>query len=142
MLGDKGDTGPQGPVGETGNTSIFSFATSESVSNNSFIGLGNSSNTFLRNTLVVPFNCTTDALAFNIRELAANTSYTATLYVNDIATSLVATIPNGSTSLKIKTNGNIALGELDLISINITIGSGNGGALSNGACVSLVVKEY
>ena len=49
--GDTGDVGPVGPTGETGaagNTSIFSFATSESVSNNSFIGLGNSSNnTFL-----------------------------------------------------------------------------------------------
>ena len=96
----------------------------------------------LRNTLVVPFNCTTDVLAFNIRELSANTSYTATLYINNIATSLVATIPNGATSYKVKVNGSVALGELDIISIKITIGSGNGGALSNGACISLVVKEY
>ena len=96
----------------------------------------------LRNTLVVPFNCTTDVLAFNIRELSANTSYTATLYINNIATSLVATIPNGATSYKVKVNGSVALGELDIISIKITIGSGNRGALSNGACISLVVKEY
>jgi hypothetical protein len=138
--GSQGPPGPIGPKGETGNTSIFSFATSESVNNNSFIGLGNSSNNILRNTLVVPFNCTTDSLAFNIRELATNNSYNATLYINNQPTTLFATIPNGTTSYKIKTNGNIALAELDFISIKITYS--NGGASSNGACVSLVVKEY
>jgi hypothetical protein len=138
--GDEGPIGPEGPVGPVGpagETSIFSFATSESVSNNNFIGLGNSSNNSLRNTLVVPFNCTAKILAFNIRELAQNKSYTATLFINNEETAFKAIIPNGATSFKIKASGAIALAELDLISIKITYD--NGGALSNGACASLVV---
>jgi hypothetical protein len=121
--GDEGPIGPAGPVGPMGppgETSIFSFATSESVSNNDFIGLGNSSNSALRNTLVVPFNCTAKILAFNIRELADNKSYTATLFINNVETSFKAIIPNGATSFKIKATGAIALTELDLISIKIT----------------------
>jgi hypothetical protein len=135
--GPVGSEGPTGPTGPAGETSIFSFATSESVNNNSFIGLGNSSNNALRNTLVVPFDCTAKTLAFNIRELAQNKSYTATLFINNEETVFKAVIPNGSTSYKVIYNGAIALGQLDLISIKITYD--NGGALSNGACASLVV---
>ena len=77
-------------------------------------------------------------MAFNIRELSSNVSYTAILYINGIASTLIAQISDGSVSFKIKVNSNIQLNELDLISIKVTFSNG---ALQNGACITLVAKQ-
>jgi hypothetical protein len=113
------------------------FSSSESVSNDDYIGLGNSSTNILRNTLVVGKNCIAKSLVFNIRELSKNIPYTATLYVNGSATSFIATIPDGSTSYKITVTNSITLNQMDLITLHIAFSSG---ALQNGACATLLVE--
>ena len=45
--GSKGDQGPIGPQGPSGDRTFIVFATSESVSNNDYIGSGNSSSNIL-----------------------------------------------------------------------------------------------
>lgn len=64
-------------------------------------------------------------------------NYIATLYVNNVATNLIATISNGSVNYKILVEKEIELNSLDLISIKITF---NNGALSKGVTCSLVVS--
>lgn len=55
-MGPKGNTGETGPQGLQG-TSIYLFATSESVSRNDYVGLGSSSSDSLRNTIVIANKC-------------------------------------------------------------------------------------
>ena len=137
VQGPAGPAGPQGPAGST-NTSIITFATSESVSNKDFIGLGNSSNSSLRNTILIPYNCTVNSIAFSIRELAKAVPYNATLYVNGFASSLTCTIPDGSLNYKVVSSTNLTLSQLDHVSIYITF---NNGALNNGACITLLLTQ-
>ena len=115
------------------------FATSESVSNKDFIGLGNSSNSNLRNTILIPYNCTVNSIAFSIRELANNIPYTATLYVNGFASSLQCIISDGSINYKVVNSTNLVLSQLDMVSMYITF---NKGALNNGAIITLVVTPF
>ena len=138
--GPAGQQGPAGPAGtsDSNNSAIITFATSESVGNKDFIGLGNSSNDMLRNTILIPYNCTVNSIAFSIRELAGAVPYTATLYVNGFASSLQCTIPDGSLNYKMVNSANLTLSQLDMVSIYITFING---ALSNGACISLVVSN-
>jgi len=117
---------------------MYLFSTSESVSRNDYIGLGNSSNNILRNTIVVGNRCLATTLVFSIRELANATPYTATLFVNGIATVFDAVIPDGATSFSVSSNNSIQLNQLDLITIHITY---SGGALSNGACATLLTTS-
>jgi len=141
VVGATGPTGPQGPPGSpNGSTqSIFLFATSESVGSNDFIGLGNSSASYIRNTIVVPFACDTSFLVFNIRTLS-NKRYTATLWVNGNASPLVAIIPEGISSRCAIGTNTVPLNACDLISVQVTYENGDGGALQDGVCLSLVVK--
>ena len=137
--GPQGYPGPPGPSGSSiMNPCLLTFATSESISNNDFIGLGNSSNSNLRNTIVAPYNCTANELIFSIRELASNNSYNATLSINNIDTSLVATIVDGSVSFNSSQVGNISINKFDLISIKITF---QNGSLSNGSCATLIITK-
>lgn len=131
--GEKGEKGEKGDAGVGGN--LYLFATSESISNNDFIGLGNSSNSIVRNTLIVGNKCKATNMAFSIRELSKSASYTATLYVNGSATLFKAVIPDGSTSFSVNASENIQLNQLDIITIQISF---DGGALNNGACVTLL----
>jgi hypothetical protein len=91
----------------------------------------------LRNTVVIPYACNARLIAFSIRELANARPYTATLYVNGVASSLVATIPDGSTTTSIIKNGNVLLSPLDLVTIRVTW---DGGALSRGVCISVSIN--
>jgi hypothetical protein len=50
---------------------------------------------------------------------------------------VVTTIPNGSTSFSASANNSFQLNALDLITIQLTY---NGGALPNGACMTLIVS--
>jgi hypothetical protein len=134
--GSTGAAGPTGMMGASGST-ILSFATSESVNNGNFIGLGNSSNNSLRNTILIPYNCTANSLVFSIRELSASVQYTATLYVNGFASSLATIIPNGSINYRSITNSNLSLNQFDLVSIYLSYSGA--GALPNGACGSLII---
>ena len=86
---------------------------------------------------MIPYNCTVNSIAFSIRTLSNNVPYTATLYVNGYASSLSITIPDGSVNYKVVSNANIVLSQLDLVSIYISF---NNGALSRGACITLVVS--
>jgi hypothetical protein len=108
------------------------------VGTNDFIGLGNSSSSARRNTIIVPFNCKLEQFAFSIRELGNAVPYTATLYVNGAITSVQAIIPDGSVNYSITTPISFNLSTLDLITIQITF---QNGALSNGACITLVATK-
>ena len=100
--------------------------------------MGNSSNDSLRNTILIPYDCTVNSIAFSIRELANSVPYTATLYVNGFASSLICIIPDGSINYKTVSNANLVLSRLDQVSIYITF---NNGALSRGACVTIVLTQ-
>jgi Collagen triple helix repeat (20 copies) len=109
-----GATGPQGLTGATGpqgqqGSSIYLFATSESVSHDDYVGLGNSSSDSLRNTLVIATNCLATTLVFSIRQLANAVPYTAVLYVNGIQSIVQTIIPNGSTSFNSVSNYSVPL---------------------------------
>jgi hypothetical protein len=127
-----------GPTGPAGNECIFLFASSEAVTKNDFIGLGNSSNNSLRNTLVVPYKCLVHNIAFNIRKLADSVPYTVTLYVNDVDTSITAVIPDGSLDFKTLSTVSYQLNPLDLITFKIDF---NAGALSDGVCITLCANK-
>ena len=128
-----------GPTGMTGKScGLYVFTTSESVSNNDFIGSGNSSSNILRNTIIIPNNCIINVVAFTIRRFANNTSYTIKLYVNGIITSVNAIIVDGSTSYSVLNNVNYQLNALDIVTMQITF---NNGALSDGACATLLVTS-
>ena len=120
---------------ECGNKCAFIFSTRDSVSTNNFIGIGNSSNSFLKNTLVIPFNCIVNEIVFSIRELSNNTSYTAIIYKNNVNTGIVAYISNGSISYNTSSICNLELNTFDLVSIKILF---NADTLLNGACASLI----
>jgi hypothetical protein len=143
--GPTGPTGPagglEGPTGPTGPVmnSMFQFATSESVNTGDFIGCGNSSSSLLRNTMVVPFSCETSYLMLRLRNFSEGNSYTATLWVNEVPSPLVAIIPPGVSVKCVIGYGKIPLNSCDLISVQITYANGIG-ALSEGVCASLVVK--
>ena len=143
LEGPRGLLGPTGPIGPAGtvNASVdmYLFATSNSLSRNSFIGCGSSSSSYLRNTNLVSNNCRAVRLAFSIRSLANSVPYTATLWVNGAATSLTATIANGSISTGAFNTGSVSLNALDLISIQITY-EGSNTALSDGACAIVNVQ--
>ena len=110
------------------------FGTSESVGNNDYIGLGNSSNSFLRNTLLVPYDCIINLINFSLRQLAAAVEYRAYIVVNNIVTSQYAIISDGSTNYKVSQPCLLQVSQLDLISIQIQY---NNGALSNGVVITL-----
>lgn len=134
--GSKGEKGDAGEKGDTINKTFIIFATSESVSNNDYIGSGNSSSDVKRNSILVPNNCTVNKIAFSIRELSNNNEYSATLFVNGIQSVVNAVIPDGSSQYQIISNANTNLTQLDEITIKIQT---NGGALSRGASISLSV---
>ena len=95
-------------------------------------------NSFIRNNVVVPYNCTTKSLTFSIREYSNAVSYKATLYINNIASSLIAEIVDGSINYTITSNTSVALNALDLISIKLDF---TGGALSNGVTLCLLLSK-
>jgi hypothetical protein len=68
--------------------------------------------------------------------LSNNNEYSATIFINGIQSSVNAVIPDGSSQYQIISNANTNLTQLDEITVKIQT---NGGSLSNGAPISLVV---
>ena len=137
LKGDRGLTGSMGLQGPPGNTLIM-FATSEPVYNGHFIGYGTSSHILLKNTILIPFNCTIKSLSFSIRKLSEKISYMITLFINGSPSSLFASINDGSQEISINQYTNIKLNCLDLISLQITFNSNDN--LNNGICATLVIN--
>ena len=139
--GTPGQTGPTGPAGQSQCCLPFVFASSESVNRNDFIGCGNSSSDYLRNTVVVPVGCQTNYLVFHIRQFSGGKQYTATLWKNGSPTSLVAILPPGVSAQCTIGTGNVELNACDLLSVQITFDNGNTGALSDGCCATIYTKS-
>ena len=119
----------------------FIFATDQAVSNNTFVGLGTSSSSFIRQTIIVPSACELRYIAFSIRENVPGT-YTATVWRQAVAvgglpapTALSATIVNGSLSYTSIGSGAVPVNAGDLISVRISITGA--GSLFNGVAVSV-----
>ena len=150
--GPTGATGPQGPAGPTGpqgpagvDANAFTLSSDQGISNNQYLGLGNASADFVRNTVVIPRDGELTRLAFSIRteQLIGTETVTATVYISDCGlnptpTALTATLNGPST-----TNGCYAVGtgsvqvnEGQLISVRITT---NRGALQAGVAATIQI---
>jgi hypothetical protein len=120
----------------------FIFSTDQSVGNYYFIGVGTNGATFLRNSVVVPFDCTIGSIIFSVRTAIANTGIIASLWKSSngviSATPLSATIADGTTQTFAVANGLVPLLQGDLISVQLNWSTG--GASSNGATVTLTYK--
>ena len=117
--------------------SCFFFATDGNINTNSYLGMGTTSASFIRNTIVVPVNCELSSIVFNTRSLIG--VYTATVWRQSlnfpaVATTLSTTVSPGSYFNL--TNGSVLLFQGDLISVQISGGSN----LPNGAAVSVTYK--
>ncbi|MEP7324041.1 MAG: hypothetical protein ABI761_19085 [Saprospiraceae bacterium] len=123
-------------------TAVFSVATDQSVSNGQYLGLGTSSSTFIRQVIVVPFNCTLTGIMFSIKGISSG-SFTCEVWKSPgnlsipvpVATGLSAIIPNGTVIFFASGTGSIALLAGDLISVKFT-----GGTLANGVAASIIYK--
>jgi hypothetical protein len=144
--GPTGETGPTGPAGDPGSPGVqglagpigpadpLLFLNCSVTYNANFIGLGTTSTDFFKNSVVVPIEWLITKLAFSIRQLGDNKSYTATLYVNGNPTDMSATIVNASATTWSLTEGSFLVQPGDLISARVTF---NNGALPNGVCISI-----
>ncbi len=115
------------------------FASKESVSRNDYVGCGASSASFLDNTVTMAEASRIKKIAFNIRNLAANINYTATVWINNVASSLSATIIDGTINYKASATGDVGVSENDLVSVQITY-SDTAGAISVGVAISLLIE--
>ena len=113
----------------------FTLASSASVAANDYIGLGSSSSQFVKNSIVIPFNCEITSLTFSTRSIAGST-YTCTIWVRPgnsttpAATSIQATVTPGN-YFSVAT-GSIALNQGDLLSVRMSVGTPDGIAASIG----------
>ena len=115
----------------------FLFATDQSVSNNSYVGLGTSSTSFTRQTIVVPADCVLRSIAFSTRLLSP--TFTATVWRQTAggsaaSTALSTTVIGGAFFPSSVGFSTVAVNAGDLISIQIT---GSSFALTNGVAVSV-----
>jgi len=116
----------------------FIFATDQSVSNFSYVGIGASGSVFIRQTIVVPAACELRSVVFSIRVNVPGT-FTATVWRQPVGglaapTALSATIFDGILSYTSMGSGAVAVNTGDLISVRI---SSFAAALSNGVAVSV-----
>jgi|SRR5688572_4409672 len=98
---------------------VFLFATDQAVGNDDFIGLGTASFDFLRNSLVVPFNCELTSITFSIRDFSVNGIITATIWKNSVPTSLSALIVDGFVTITATGYGSELVSQGDLISVQV-----------------------
>ena len=112
----------------------FMFNTDASTSAGAFIGMGSSSSSFVRNTIVIPFNCELTAITLHGR--GATQTITATVYKsagNAIPVSPVTTLLSTTTTLVTRfssATGSVLLSQGDLISVQVSAGSVDGIAVS------------
>lgn len=147
--GATGATGPTGPDGEPGDDAssigtIFA-ATDQAVSNNDFVGVGQSSSVFAPNSIVAPFTGVVTNIVFSVR-VPLPSSVTLTLYSTSApnvisplngssATVGSCTVLSGFTWCSASTS--VPIVEGDLLSGRVSTG---GGALSNGVTWSAVLS--
>ncbi len=118
---------------------FFSFSTDQSVSNGNFVGLGSASSVFIRNTIVVPYNCTLSSIVLSTRMQLIPGPVMATVWVQrppgpPIATTLSVLVPEFNYFAT--TYGAVPLIMGDLVSVQVTTGSG----LASGVAISVTYK--
>ena len=102
----------------------FTLGSDASVSSNSYVGLGSSGTSFIRNSIVMPFNGTLAVLVFSVRVIS-NTTVSCEIYkasngAPPTATGIIATVTVG-TSYAVAT-GNVPMNQGDLLSVKISSG--------------------
>ena len=112
----------------------FLFSTSTSINANHFLGLGSSSSSFIRNTIVAPFNCELTSITFSGRGYISN--MTATVYKSDgysfpatpvntgLATSIAPGIPFSTGT------GSVFVSRGDLLSVQISANAIDGATVT------------
>ena len=138
-----GETGATGPGGST----VY-LGTDQSIGNLDFLGLGTSSASFIRNTIVVPQDSTITGLVFNIRDHTLGTGIVASaeIFVSSdcgfdppVATGIIAAVtgPNSDASPNCCAFavGDFNVEKCDLISVRVTTG---GGAFANGVAATIL----
>ncbi len=121
---------------------VFTLETNAAIATNDYVGLGSSSSNFIRNTIVVPFNCEITSLTCSVRNLAAGT-YTCTIWVKSgisatppVSTGIQATVnPGGYFAISPLISYPLSLG--DLLSVRFTSASGS---LIDGIAASISYK--
>ena len=122
---------------------FFSFATDQSVGNNDYLGMGTNSATFVRNSIVMPFNCMLTSITLSARLPSGNQGIIATVWRqapggSPQATSLSATITDGTIFYTATAAGSLPLSTGDLVSVRLNWFTG--GALTSGAAVSITYQ--
>ncbi len=154
MTGPSGATGVTGSIGPTGATgpggSTIYLGTDQSLGNNDFLGLGTSSPSFIRNTVVVPENSTLIGIVLSVRTepLAATDTVSARIIRSTDCgntttdTGIVATVTGPSSAAApnccaVSVSPPVAVNRCDLLAVQITR-TGNVGALANGAAATII----
>jgi len=121
------------------------FSTDQSVGNNDFVGLGTSSSSYIRNTIVIPSPGQLQEVVFSIRGTSPG-SYTGTVYIstppytnNEVATTLAAYILDGNVQDCATGISSVAVNVCDLISFRFQ--RTGGGALAGGICAVIRFKS-
>ena len=100
---------------------------------NTFVGLGSSGASFVRNSIVAPFNGVITSLVFSVRQQSTATItceiFKAANGLNPVSTGIIATV-NIGTTFNMAT-GNVPVNMGDLISVRIS------GSLSEGAAATI-----
>lgn len=147
--GPQGATGPTGATGPGGNT--FYLATDQSIANNQYLGLGNASSDFTRNTIVVAQNSKIVGFSFSIRtELLSDEDTVSAEIIRSttcgdvlIDTGIIATITGpsseGARNCCIFVPADYDVLGCDLLSVRITR-TGNEGALEAGAAATILMN--
>ncbi|NRY63029.1 hypothetical protein DZE40_004124 [Clostridium beijerinckii] len=150
-IGPTGVTGPIGPTGVTGpGGSTIYLGTDQSLGNNDFLGLGTSSPSFIRNTLVVPQNSTLIGIVLSVRTepLAATDTVSARIIRSTdcgnttVDTGIIATVTGPSSAAApnccaVSVSPPVAVNRCDLLAVQITR-TGNLSALANGAAATII----
>ena len=148
--GATGATGPRGATGATGATGPSRWpiylGTDTSAPSGNFVGLGNSSSNFARNTIVIPRDGTITDIIFNVRTEAIGTNQTATATVyksacgnSPTSTSLSVVVP-GPTSTQpcfASNTGSVPVTAGELVSVRVVQSEND--AFEAGVAVTLFV---
>lgn len=141
---------PPCPPPEDNITSLICLATHETVNNNQWLGLGETSPLvqFEKSTIVIPAGSRITGIILNTRDNSINNGQTvkATIYTSPcgfaapVSTGISATV-TGSTTTKgccASSTSNYLVNTCSLLSVKIELSTGTG-ALSSGAAVTILV---
>lgn len=147
--GSTGVTGAQGATGAQGSGGMTLYLASFPVANNDFVGLGTASNSFIRNTVVVPQNATITGIILDIRDEALASGKTVSAEIirsttcgfSFAGTGVIATVtgPNNSATPNCCAfeAANLPVNQFDLLSVQITR-TGSNAALQDGVAVTIL----